>query len=125
MTNEQITARVDARDIAADCLSLLSSESVGLLGDDARQVFWELIRDAALQRAPLPEVKPPKEKKPVVNFQQDGQLFTFACDECGEEIEIAGGTFGDAWEAAKAHGWRCFQDDAEEWQRRCPDCRGL
>ena len=124
MTDAEITARVEARKSAAPVLELALDEAGKLKTDDAIHEFWKAIRDAALERAPLPVVAP-KEKKPVVNFQQDGQLFTFICSECCEEIEIAGGTFADAWEAAKARGWRCFQDDDEEWQRRCPDCRGI
>ena len=94
MTDAEITARVEARTRAGDCIGLMAGEAEQL-GDDARKVFWEFVRDFALRQ------------------------------ECLEEIEIAGGTFGDAWEATKSRGWRCFQDDDEEWQRRCPDCGGI
>jgi predicted RNA-binding Zn-ribbon protein involved in translation (DUF1610 family) len=55
--------------------------------------------------------------------EKNGQLVTFTCDHCGEELEIAG-DFQDAWQSAKDDGWRCFKNRDDEWEHRCPDCRG-
>lgn len=59
-----------------------------------------------------------------MSSERNGQLITFVCDNCDEEFQIAGGDFKEAWAAAKADGWRCFQDDDEQWVHRCPDCVG-
>lgn len=54
--------------------------------------------------------------------EREGQETTFTCDNCGETFTISGGDFKDSWEAAKQDGWRCFKNDDEEWEHRCPDC---
>ena len=52
-----------------------------------------------------------------------GQLVTFYCDRCDEEFSCAG-SFKDVWEEAKGEGWRTFKNDEDEWEHRCPECRG-
>lgn len=52
-----------------------------------------------------------------------GQSVIFTCDNCDEEYEAAG-DFRDVWEAARDDGWRCFKNSEDEWEHRCPDCRG-
>ena len=57
-----------------------------------------------------------------MSSDREGQLITFTCDECGEEYGVSGYDFRDAWDAAKDRGWRCFKNDSDEWEHRCPDC---
>ena len=60
-----------------------------------------------------------------MSHERNGQLHTFSCDSCGEnEIEISSHDFNEAWEEAKSEGWRCFKNDDDEWEHRCPECRG-
>lgn len=54
----------------------------------------------------------------------DGQLVNFICDLCQEETYTASGSFRDVWESAKDDGWRAFKNADDEWEHRCPDCRG-
>lgn len=56
---------------------------------------------------------------------REGQLITFTCDQCGETFDISGGDFRDAWDSAKEDGWRCFKNDDDEWEHRCPECVGV
>lgn len=53
----------------------------------------------------------------------EGQQVTFFCDKCDEEF-VTSGSFRDAWESAKGDGWRTFKNADDEWEHRCPDCRG-
>lgn len=41
------------------------------------------------------------------------------CDICGIYYE-AEGSFTEAWESAKEKGWRCFKNQQDEWEHRCP-----
>ena len=59
-----------------------------------------------------------------MSSDRDGQLIVFICDNCDEEYKLAGGDFKETWEAAKADGWRCFKNKDDQWEHRCPDCRG-
>ena len=56
--------------------------------------------------------------------EKEGQLVRFICDRCQEEHEIQSHSFSDAWQSAKDDGWRCFKNDDDEWEHRCPDCVG-
>ena len=59
-----------------------------------------------------------------MSSEQDGQLVVFMCDNCDEEYEVQSHDFAAAWELAKEKGWRCFKNKKEEWEHRCPECRG-
>ena len=60
-----------------------------------------------------------------MSHEVEGQLVTFYCDVTGCEATFsAAGSFKDVWEAAKQDGWRCFKNDEDEWEHRCPECRG-
>jgi len=46
----------------------------------------------------------------------------FSCDSCPETYEPEDpGTFDDDWSAARALGWRTYNEGGR-WQHRCPDC---
>lgn len=59
-----------------------------------------------------------------MSSDRDGQLITFTCDNCEADFEISGYDFREAWESANDDGWRCFKNDDDEWEHRCPDCVG-
>lgn len=56
--------------------------------------------------------------------EKDGQLCKFICDECQDVYEVNSHDFRDAWDEAKDEGWRCFKNSDDEWEHRCPECRG-
>ncbi len=57
----------------------------------------------------------------------------FQCDAIGCEEEWKPPALGrgsaerslqECWEDAKEEGWRCFKNDRNQWEHRCPECRG-
>lgn len=67
MTDDEITARVQARKYAATIIELAAAECLETA--DARQIFWSAIRDAALERAPLPVVPERPRVKPMTDAE--------------------------------------------------------
>jgi hypothetical protein len=56
--------------------------------------------------------------------REDGMV-TWVCDECGEYSEAYDPDgFGQAWEELRSLGWRAFKNKGDEWEHRCPECRG-
>lgn len=59
-----------------------------------------------------------------MSSERSGANVIFSCDICGEEYEVYDRDFRAAWEDAKDDGWRCFKNDDDEWEHRCPECVG-
>ena len=46
----------------------------------------------------------------------------FFCDTCSESTETDHIDFGDAWDQAKAAGWRSYKGPDKKWAHSCPSC---
>ena len=67
--DRRLKARVDARKEAKEIIDLACSEAQPMAHDN-RNVFWGMIRDQALEMAPLPEQKPQVVKaRPMTNLE--------------------------------------------------------
>lgn len=59
-----------------------------------------------------------------MSMEKEDQECIITCDYCGKNAQVNGHNFKEAWEHFKDKGWRCFKNDEDEWEHRCPGCRG-
>lgn len=55
-------------------------------------------------------------------FADDDQEHLFECDVDGCANSYEGrGKLSEVWEEAKCDGWRCFKNQSDKWEHRCPE----
>lgn len=58
-------------------------------------------------------------------YERNGPFFDWECDACGITEQTEGDDFKEAWEEAKAKGWRSHKErllGQDEWFHKCPEC---
>jgi len=59
-----------------------------------------------------------------LEYDRDHCILAIECDCCEASDEFEGDDFNEAFDEAKAEGWRAFKD-GDDWMHKCPDCVGL